>query len=133
MAYRNGLYPPKALAVVQVSAWPHLEPRAILEKVAAARFRAFRAAVKRATRETPVISRYGAYRNLPMQRRLSGKGNHRYAPGGSIHGHGRCVDIWNHGIPEIVDIARRYGFRRTMPEREPWHFEYRPEWDPNNK
>lgn len=129
MAYRNGRLPASALTRVQISARAHLESRAYLEKAAAARFKVFRAEVRRRTGTMPVITKWGAYRSIALQLKIAGSGHHNYNPGGSVHGFGRCVDIWNHGIVGLVETAARYGFRRTIAS-EPWHFEYRPEWDP---
>lgn len=80
----------------------------------------------------PEISADGGYRSIEDQIRLTGTGNHKYRPGYSIHGFGNAVDInnWTY-IHDLTNVARRYGFHRTIMPSEPWHFEYDGTYNPS--
>lgn len=106
---------------------------AVLENATAAAWFGLVAAVHDATGIVPVISKDGAYRSYADQQRLTGTGNHKYRPGGSVHGWGHAVDINNWaliGTDRLDELAARFGFRRTI-KGEPWHYEHDPALVPN--
>lgn len=124
MTALNGRLPSTSLVTVQGTMR--------LEKKAAASWKRLTAAIRSATRITALItSPDGAYRTYDRQKSLSGKGNHQYKPGYSIHGLGRCVDIYNWaeiGSARLDAIAAKHGWKRTIAG-EPWHYQYSPNRD----
>lgn len=73
-----------------------------------------------------ITSPRGGYRDLAMQKAAAGTGNHQYKPGTSVHGYGRCVDIYNWaavGTSKLDELATRHGFTRTIAH-EPWHYQH---------
>ncbi len=78
-----------------------------------------------------ITSPAGGYRDLAMQRAMYANpaafGAKTVAtPGYSVHGQGRCVDIYNWaalGSRRLDLIAARFGFRRTIIG-EAWHYQH---------
>jgi hypothetical protein len=98
---------------------------------AAASWKRLVADIRKETGVAATISKDGAYRSFNRQKVLSGTGHHQYRPGYSIHGLGRCVDVYNWpaiGSKTLDRIAARHGWRRTIPT-EPWHYQYSPNLD----
>lgn len=120
----NGRLPSTSLTTVQGTMR--------LEVKAAASWKRLVADIRRTTRLTALItSPDGAYRTYDRQKSLSGKGNHQYTPGHSVHGFGRSVDIYNWaaiGTGALDRIAAKHGWKRTIAT-EPWHYEYSPNRD----
>lgn len=120
----NGRLTASELTVVQGSI--------TLSNITAVAWRALERAVLEATGVDLVISPNGGYRSYETQEKLSGKGNHKYTPGNSVHGFGTCVDIANWalvGTARLDVFAKRYGFKRTLDGvagrlNEPWHYQY---------
>lgn len=78
-----------------------------------------------------ITAPFGGYRSLAAQqymwqhRETSSTGQVAY-PGHSVHGNGRCVDIYNWASANswLRTNAATYGFTRTIMPSEPWHFQH---------
>jgi hypothetical protein len=74
-----------------------------------------------------ITSPYGGYRDLAQQRAIKSDPTvtaPTASPGGSSHGYGKAVDIYNWKSADewLTANASKYGFKRTIPG-EKWHFE----------
>ena len=121
-ASANGQVPASQLTSVPGSSSP-----APLEKSTAAAWLNLVAACRTATGVSMVVtSPYGGYRDLAAQQYIFDHPQGPVAiskPGGSSHGWGTAVDIWNHQDSWLAAHSSAYGFVQSFGS-EPWHFQY---------
>lgn len=124
--YKNGRIPTSVLVDIGGGK--------LLQRDAARQLAAFAAAFAEAFRggRLYVGPDQDTYRDYAYQERTSGKGNHHYKPGGSIHGYARSADLSGYGSVGsakhnwLVEHAPDFGWSWAYGKElgEGWHFDY---------
>lgn len=125
--FRNGQIPRKHLVDIGGGK--------LLQRDAAENFRDLKAAFSATFpgHSLYVAANQDTYRDLDYQKRMSGTGNHKYKPGGSIHGWARSADVSGYGGTAknarhiwLQKNVNRFGWSWAYGKElgEPWHFDY---------
>lgn len=132
---KNGAVPEVQLVPVQSGNYPPTAGEIELLSDAAAAWIALRDdAQARFGVALTISSPGGGYRSLATQRdmrtnpaKYGAKVGKVAAVGSSVHGYGRCVDVWNWGAIgayQFLLLARKHGFLTQTVAGETWHIEY---------